>query len=150
MDKKELIKFFESERVRNKGLILATYDTNGDSLTDLLWNDYKSMYLIFGAKKTSTIKKKHGEALMLQLIAAKIIILSVKKCNNDKLDLKWKFNRESVELDVVECTDECQSVVDEESVVANVETVADEMDSILCYDIDKYWTGIGLCKRKPR
>ena len=46
---------------------------------------------------------------MLQLIAARIINLLVKKCNNGELDLKWKFNRELVEVEVAECTDENES-----------------------------------------
>ena len=57
VNEKELIKFFESERVRSKGLFPATYDMNGDSLTNLLWNDAKSIHLIFGAKKKTTIKR---------------------------------------------------------------------------------------------
>ena len=136
----ELVKFFESEKVRNKFELPATSDCNGDSLTDLLWNDDKAIFNIFNCKKNGTIKKRHVETLMLQLVASEIIVLSVvRKTSNNKLDMKWKFNRELIVVEDNGGDEPCDSETVEETQCNNV-----EKESVLCYNIDKYWMHIHL------
>jgi polyribonucleotide nucleotidyltransferase len=58
--------------------------------------------------------------------------------------MKWKFNRELVTVEVVDEDDE----EDEDDI--DTSTPATEKESVLCYNIDKYWNGINLRRRRRR
>ena len=96
-----MVEWFESEKVEKAMPLVAEYNNNGDSLTNLLWSeDDKLIYRIFGVMKHSTIKKSHVEALMLQLVASGIFEYVVE---GDKR--KWTFGRAAgeVEKTTVKC-----------------------------------------------
>ena len=68
------MQWFETDEVDETVPLVAQYNNKGDSLTNLLWpkDDPQWIERIFGAKKQTTIKKSHIEALMLQLVACGI------------------------------------------------------------------------------
>ena len=68
--------FFDSSSVRDKLPLVATHN----SLTDLLWKESSWINLIFDKSKNS-IGKFNVESLLLQLISAKMIVVTYKNNN---------------------------------------------------------------------
>lgn len=144
--KVDLISFLESELFMHAMPLPATYNHNGDSLTNLLWSSEEWIFKVFGCEKGSTIKKYHVESLMLQLIAAEIIVLFVERKSKD---MKWKLNRERVQRSNDEnCNGEENQ--DESGDDDNEETSgngdSNDYEDVLqpCYKNDTYWKGVHL------